>query len=126
MIRLSRSFRHLHTAAKTTGKITRNDLPVCSQCKFFYMGDNTCGKFGEKDILKGGIHYDSARSCRQDETQCGTGAVLYSPMTRGEKITKQVYYYLSDAVYMLVPTLAFTGALLVYSYFGLAHTHNTR
>lgn len=108
-----RIFRHLHT--ETSGKIAHNDLPVCSQCTFFIMGDNTCGKFGEKDILKGGIHYDSARSCRQDETQCGKGAVLYSPMTRGEKITKQMCYYLSDTVYMLIPVFAFTGTF-VYSF----------
>jgi hypothetical protein len=32
---------------------------------------NNCEKFGEKNIFTGDIDYESASSCRRDETKCG-------------------------------------------------------
>ena len=61
-------------------KIIKNmNYPSCRNCKFFapnyYLNFNSpfnnCEKFGEKNIFTGDIDYESASSCRRDETKCG-------------------------------------------------------
>ena len=62
-------------------KIIKNaNIPACKHCIHYRPSlsntdftnyFNTCGKFGEKDIVSGKITYKKASSCRGDETICG-------------------------------------------------------
>jgi hypothetical protein len=36
-----------------------------------------CKKFGELNLVTGGIEYDMALNCRRDETKCGNKGIEY-------------------------------------------------
>lgn len=92
--------------------ITNEFLPVCSQCKFFIIKDDTCLKFGEKDIISGQIKYKSVKECRLEEPNlCGKEANMFSQMTQTERISKRGVHILNEFVYEFIPTFAVTTVL---------------
>lgn len=96
--------------------IANQQLPVCSQCKYFLMDERACSKFGEKNIITGGIDYTSVSECRREPELCGKTGVHFMPMTFSEKTGKQVKHILTDTALFFVPF--FIGAGISLGFFG--------
>lgn len=64
-------------------KLIKNvDLPACKNCVHFsHQNYGSCRKFGEKNIITEEFSYDNAKSCRNDETQCGIEGRYFIPET---------------------------------------------
>ena len=70
--------------------IRNTENPLCVNCVNF-IPDQTCDpfdtlpddnfgkckKFGELNLVTGGIEYDMAVNCRRDETKCGNNGLEY-------------------------------------------------
>lgn len=96
-------FRKIHT--ESIPKIINEQLPVCSQCKFFRIKDATCSKFSEKSIITGEINYTSVYDCRREPNMCGKEGKLYSAMKPVEKLGKQVIYTLTEVGSIFGPSI---------------------
>ena len=61
---------------------------------FFIANKETCGKFGNVDIITGKYTFDDANKVREDESKCGEYAIFYKE-NRFKFITRP-YYYIQD------------------------------
>ena len=66
--------------------IKNNNIPACRNCIHykpdFYSNEftssyNDCNKFGEKNIISDKIIFESAASCRRDESKCGANGKYF-------------------------------------------------
>ena len=57
--------------------------PICKECIFFKSSNNICMKYGEKNIITGEITYNTANSCRTDDTKCGIYGNEYEKINAG-------------------------------------------
>lgn len=74
--------------------IQNQSKKICADCKFFIANKETCGKFGNVDIITGKYTFDDASKVREDETKCGEYAIFYKE-NRFKFITRP-YYYIQD------------------------------
>lgn len=66
--------------------IKNSNIPTCRNCIYykpdFYSNEftssyNDCKKFGEKNIISNKIEFESADSCRRDESKCGVNGKYF-------------------------------------------------
>ena len=60
--------------------IKNANIPACQQCIHF-SPESKCTKFGEKDIITNKIYYNSAKSCRKNESECGEKGIYFEQDT---------------------------------------------
>jgi hypothetical protein len=90
---------------------------MCKDCRHF-IGDNIeCRKFGDTNIITGKVTYNSARSVRDDNKNCGEDAILFEE--NHFKIITVPYYFLKNNWTLMLPT-CFSG-LYCYALFCVLH-----
>jgi hypothetical protein len=93
--------------------ITNQYKPICSNCKFFIPYQDTCSKFGEKNLISGKYTYEKANNVRNDEEKCGEYAIFYEK-NNAKPITDSYYFLSKNKINILLIAYGFTPLIMWY------------
>jgi len=101
-------------------KIRSSDFPSCKNCIHykpsplnfdFTSGLNTCGNFGEKDIISDKIKYDYATDCRRNEEKCGVAGKEWRE--EPNMYLKIIWFNFSKSMIYFFPTFIYIYILSI-------------